>query len=188
MTIDTAMNDFNSGQFKVRMEKMTTQVNFYLYPNAFLSSKLFGAWKLAHICQIKALLTTYYLLGIVLLLARTFVAKEITARDSIGRAAENKFRFFEKYTKVINMKIRLSQLKITHIDFSLFVIFYFQMRWLGPMILEEAVFDETRKWPTLGRRSWGNPLYFDSIFTVVESRSRNWGYYQSSRKSNILLT
>ncbi len=51
-----------------------------------------------------------------------------------------------------------------------------------------SVFDETCKWPTLGRRSWGNPLYFDSIFTVVESRSRNWGYYQSSRKSNILLT
>ncbi len=34
------------------------------------------------------------------------MAKEIAARGSIGRAAENKFRFFEKNTKVINMKIR----------------------------------------------------------------------------------
>ncbi len=57
VTIDTAMNDFNSGQFKVRMKKMAAQVNFYLYPNAFLSSELFGAWTLAHIRQIKALLT-----------------------------------------------------------------------------------------------------------------------------------
>ncbi len=55
------MNYFNSGQFKVRMKKMAAQVNFYLYPNAFLSSELFGAWKLAHICQIKALLTLLYL-------------------------------------------------------------------------------------------------------------------------------
>ncbi len=51
------MNDFNSGQFKFRMNKMTAQVNFYMYPNAFLPSELFGAWKLAHMCQIKELLT-----------------------------------------------------------------------------------------------------------------------------------
>ncbi len=57
VTIDTAMNDFNSGQFKVRMKKVAAQVNFYLYPNAFLSSELLGAGKLAHFCQIKALLT-----------------------------------------------------------------------------------------------------------------------------------
>ncbi len=57
MTIDTATNDFNSGQFKSRMKKMAAQVNFDLYPNAFLPSELLGAWKLAHICQIKALLT-----------------------------------------------------------------------------------------------------------------------------------
>ncbi len=43
MSIDTTTNDFNSGQFKVLMKKMATQVNFYLYPNAFLSSGLFGA-------------------------------------------------------------------------------------------------------------------------------------------------
>ncbi len=53
------MNSFNSGQFKVRMKKMAAQVNFYLYANAFLSSELFGVWKLAHICQIKALLTYF---------------------------------------------------------------------------------------------------------------------------------
>ncbi len=35
---------------------MAAQVNVYLYPNAFLSSELFGAWKLADIYQIKALL------------------------------------------------------------------------------------------------------------------------------------
>ncbi len=57
VTIDTAMNDFNAGQFKARMKKMAAQVNFYLYPNAFLSSELFGAWKLGHIYQIKALVT-----------------------------------------------------------------------------------------------------------------------------------
>ncbi len=61
VTINTAMNDFNSGQFKVRMKKMAAEVNFHLYLNAFLSFKLFGVWKLAQICQIKALLT-YYLL------------------------------------------------------------------------------------------------------------------------------
>ncbi len=43
VTIDTAMNDFNPGQFKVRIKKMAAHVNFYLYPNAFLSSELFGA-------------------------------------------------------------------------------------------------------------------------------------------------
>ncbi len=48
---DTAMNDFNSGQFKVRMKEIAAQVNFYMYPNAFLSSELFGAWKLAPIYQ-----------------------------------------------------------------------------------------------------------------------------------------
>ncbi len=36
VTINTAMNDFNSGQFKVRMKKMTAQFNFVLYPNLFL--------------------------------------------------------------------------------------------------------------------------------------------------------
>ncbi len=57
MTIDTTMNDFNLGQFKVRMKKIAAKVKFYLYPNVFLSSELFDAWKLAHIRQIKALLT-----------------------------------------------------------------------------------------------------------------------------------
>ncbi len=51
VTIDTTMNDFNSGQFKVRMKKMAAQVKFYFYPNAFLSSELFGAWKLALIVK-----------------------------------------------------------------------------------------------------------------------------------------
>ncbi len=43
VTIDTAINDFNSGQFKVRMKKMAAQDNFDLYPNAFLPSELLGA-------------------------------------------------------------------------------------------------------------------------------------------------
>ncbi len=60
VTIETGRNDFNLGQFKIRMKKMAAQVNFYLYPNAFLSSELFGAWMLAYICQIKALLTYSY--------------------------------------------------------------------------------------------------------------------------------
>ncbi len=36
---------------------MAAQVNFYLYLNAFLSPKLFGAWKLAYIYPIKVFLT-----------------------------------------------------------------------------------------------------------------------------------
>ncbi len=43
VTIDTAIYDFDSGQFKLQMKKMAAHVNFYLYPNAFLSSELFGA-------------------------------------------------------------------------------------------------------------------------------------------------
>ncbi len=43
VTIDTALNNFNSGQFKVRMKKMAAQINFDVFPNAFLSSELFGA-------------------------------------------------------------------------------------------------------------------------------------------------
>ncbi len=57
VAIDTAMNDFNSGQFKTQMKKMADEVNVYLYLNAFLSPELFGAWKLAHICPMKVLLT-----------------------------------------------------------------------------------------------------------------------------------
>ncbi len=60
LTLDTAMNDFNSGQFKTQMKKMATQVNFYLCLNAFLSLELLGAWKLAHICPIKVLLTYFH--------------------------------------------------------------------------------------------------------------------------------
>ncbi len=37
--IDTATNDFNSDQIKIRMEKITAHGNFYLYLNA----ELFGA-------------------------------------------------------------------------------------------------------------------------------------------------
>ncbi len=72
VTTDTAIDDFNSGQFKVWVKKMAAQVNFYLYPNAFLSSELFGAWKLAHICQIKALLTYLMLMVRVLMVKQTF--------------------------------------------------------------------------------------------------------------------
>ncbi len=43
VTLDTALNDYNSGQFKPRMKKMGAQVNFYWYLNAFLSPELFGA-------------------------------------------------------------------------------------------------------------------------------------------------
>ncbi len=47
VTIDTVMNDFNSGQLKVRMKKMAAQVNFYLFLNAFRSFELLDAWKCA---------------------------------------------------------------------------------------------------------------------------------------------
>ncbi len=57
VTLDMTMNDFNSDQFKTRMKQMAAQVNIYLYLNAVLSPELFGAWKLAHICLIKVLLT-----------------------------------------------------------------------------------------------------------------------------------
>ncbi len=57
LTLDAAMNDFNSGQFKTRMRKMAAEVNFYLYLNAFLSPELFGALKLAYICPLNVLLT-----------------------------------------------------------------------------------------------------------------------------------
>ncbi len=57
VTLNTAFNDFNSGQFKTRLKKMADQANAYLYLNAFLTPELFGAGKLAHICPIKALLT-----------------------------------------------------------------------------------------------------------------------------------
>ncbi len=43
VTLDTAVNDFNSGQFKTQMKKMADQVNVYLYLNAFLSPELSGA-------------------------------------------------------------------------------------------------------------------------------------------------
>ncbi len=38
-----AMDDFNSGPFKSRMKKMATQVNFYLFLNAFLPPYLVSA-------------------------------------------------------------------------------------------------------------------------------------------------
>ncbi len=60
LTLDTTINDFNSGQFKTRMKKMDAQVDFYLNRNAILSHDLFGAWKLAHICPIKVSLTYLY--------------------------------------------------------------------------------------------------------------------------------
>ncbi len=63
VTIDTAMNNFISGQFRIRMKKMATQVNFYLSP------ELFGARKLEHIYPIKALLT--YVINIIQLLCRS---------------------------------------------------------------------------------------------------------------------
>ncbi len=43
VNLDTAMNDFNSGQVKTRMKTMAAQVYFYLFLNAVLSSELFGA-------------------------------------------------------------------------------------------------------------------------------------------------
>ncbi len=57
VTLDTATKNFSSGQFKIRMKKVAAIVNFYLYLNAFLSPDLLGAWNVAHICPIKALLT-----------------------------------------------------------------------------------------------------------------------------------
>ncbi len=56
ITLDTAMNHFNSGQFKIRMKEMDAQVNFYLYLNAVLSPELFSAWQSAHVSPIKVLL------------------------------------------------------------------------------------------------------------------------------------
>ncbi len=46
-------------QFKTRMKKMAAQINFYLYLNAVLPHELFGAWKLAHVCEIKVLPTCW---------------------------------------------------------------------------------------------------------------------------------
>ncbi len=39
---------------------MAAQVNFYFYLNVVPSPELVGAWKLAHICQIKAVFTYFY--------------------------------------------------------------------------------------------------------------------------------
>ncbi len=38
--LDTAINDFNSGEFKTQMKKMATQVNFYLYPYRLLKANI----------------------------------------------------------------------------------------------------------------------------------------------------
>ncbi len=43
VTLDTTMNDFNSGQFKTRMWKIAAQVNFHLYLNVFWSPELLDA-------------------------------------------------------------------------------------------------------------------------------------------------
>ncbi len=43
VTLDTAMNNFNSGQPKTRMKEMAALVNFHLHLNAVLSPELFGA-------------------------------------------------------------------------------------------------------------------------------------------------
>ncbi len=50
VTLDTAINDFNSGQFITSMKKMAAQVELYLCLSAFLCPELFSAWRLAHIC------------------------------------------------------------------------------------------------------------------------------------------
>ncbi len=41
----------------MRMKKMAAQVDFCLSLNAFLSRVQCGAWKLAHVCPLKVLLT-----------------------------------------------------------------------------------------------------------------------------------
>ncbi len=41
VALNTAMHNFNSGQFKTRMKKVASQVNLYLFLNVFLSSELF---------------------------------------------------------------------------------------------------------------------------------------------------
>ncbi len=41
---------------------MAAHVNNYLFLNAFMSPELFGAWKLAPICPIKALLARVLLI------------------------------------------------------------------------------------------------------------------------------
>ncbi len=53
MTLGTALADFKPGQFKTWMKKMAAQVD------AFLSRVQYGARKLALVCSIKILLTTY---------------------------------------------------------------------------------------------------------------------------------
>ncbi len=71
MKIDAAMNEFNSGQFKILMKKMAPQVNFDMYLNLLLPPDLFGAWMLADICPKKALLTYTYTAYTVLVFFRS---------------------------------------------------------------------------------------------------------------------
>ncbi len=42
VAFDTAMNDFNPGQFKIQMKKMAALINFHLFLNALMPSELFG--------------------------------------------------------------------------------------------------------------------------------------------------
>ncbi len=57
-TLDTALTDFNPGQFKTPMKKMDAQVEFCLSLQYSLQC---GAWKLAHVCSIKVILTYHKL-------------------------------------------------------------------------------------------------------------------------------
>ncbi len=57
VVLDTALVDFNPGQFKTRAKRMAAQVAFCLSLNAFLSRVQNGTWKLAHVCPIKFLIT-----------------------------------------------------------------------------------------------------------------------------------
>ncbi len=96
MTLDKAMNNFNSGQFKIRMKKMAAQVNFFLYLNAFLSPKLFGAWKLAHTCPIKVLFT--YLKCQLL-----NEASQVTTSSVLTRWHENAWPGFDKKANITTL-------------------------------------------------------------------------------------
>ncbi len=103
LTLDTAMNDFNSGQFKTQMKKMATQVNFYLCLNAFLSLELLGAWKLAHICPIKVLLTFIH---------HAPWPRGYTRKGPIGAKAGTVWIYIKKVNQQVNISRRTTLINV----------------------------------------------------------------------------
>ncbi len=116
MTLDMAMNGFNSGQFKPRMKNMAAQVNFYLYLNAVLSPELFGAWKLAHICpylssqlslraQVADVLTI--LESLQPFISRTLICDVSIVNTNPGNSGNASFIFYTKASGFSNLDVIL---------------------------------------------------------------------------------